>query len=88
MLLAAPAYLIRFAVRNFNANKHLATLNKHRAAAIQVAAQFVQGMNKENESAYVELIKLLFAPEETGFITRRDGAGADSNVEVPVIRQQ
>lgn len=87
IVLLAPVYLIRFSVRNFNANKHLATINLQRATSIKTFRGFVKPLDTVRESnqkeVYAEIVKLIFAPEESGFITRRDGAGSSESGSNP-----
>ncbi len=87
VVLVAPAYLIRFCVRNYNAYKHLATRNLQRANSIRATELFIQGANKDTLELYMKLANLLFSQDETGFITKRDGAGGgDAVVDIPFVK--
>lgn len=86
VLLLAPIYFVRFCIRNFNANKHLAATNLHRATSIRIFEAFIQRIDDSNREVYSEMARLMFQIDETGFITRKDGAGAtDGNIEIPII---
>lgn len=80
VILLAPAYLIRFCVRNYNAAKHLVVLNTHRAQIAGILdAYTAQVSGKDGElkkDILVVAAQLLFDPGESGYLTRRDGAGA------------
>jgi succinate dehydrogenase/fumarate reductase cytochrome b subunit len=88
VVLFAPVYLIRFCVRNYNAYKHLATRNLQRANSIRATELFIQGANKETLELYMKLTDHLFSQDESGFITKRDGAGGGDNViDLPFVKQ-
>ncbi len=87
VVLLAPVYLIRFCVRNYNANKHLSSTNLQRANSISVAELFTRGINSENKEAYIKLIELIFTQDETGYITKREGAGSnDTSIDLPIVK--
>lgn len=88
VLLLAPIYFIRFCVRNFNANKHLGATNLHRATSIRIFESFIQSINSDNKEVYSQMAKIVFELDETGFITRREGAGgSESTIEIPFLKK-
>ncbi len=87
LLLAAPAYAIRFCVRNYNASKHLAATNRHRAVVLRTLLAFLSRTeigDQVREQIVVEAARQVFATEESGYITRKDGAGSSEPIiELP-----
>jgi hypothetical protein len=90
--LLAPAYLIRFSVQNYKANKHLAVLNIHKATVTRVAKLFadqiavsIESLKRDELITRASIVdkaaSVVFDPGETGFITTKEGAGADSIFE-------
>lgn len=82
VVLVAPLYLVRFCARNFSANRHLATTNLQRAVSIRVFRPFVEELKGDaaeaQREAYTKITEIIFRQDETGFITRREGAGSPS----------
>lgn len=84
ILLLAPLYLVRFCARNFNASKHLSISTRHRAVSIRVFESFIKPLNADNKETYVEMVKLIFRADQTGYVTEKDGAGSiDTNINMP-----
>jgi len=84
--LLAPAYLIRFFVQNYKANKHLEVSNTHRATLASVIRPYTKlithtnpDFEKDLVNARSEIIEaaalVLFSQGETGFLTTKEGAG-------------
>ena len=79
------AQVLRFFTRNYNAEKHLQQTALHRANILKSVLGIYKNLNEE---AYAELRKkLLFAAglmsfhaTETGFISRKEGAGNTINL--------
>lgn len=80
LLLAIPAYVIRFEIRNYNAYRHLSTLNKHKAVSLKTLLAF-QSRPEINDETKMQITQtaaeICFEPGESGFITAKDGAGHD-----------
>ena len=85
--LLAPAYLIRFCVQNYRANKHLATMNSQKALAARSLLAYTSNLSTSDESLKLSnygvigdiqksVAAIIFDPGETGFITTKEGAGA------------
>ncbi len=83
VVLLAPAYLIRFSVRNYNASKHLSVINTHRAQVAGILNAYIAMVSGADGDRKKEILmiaaQLLFDPGESGYITRRDGAGTSDN---------
>lgn len=87
LLLLAPAYAIRFCVRNFNANKHMMVVNRQRAVIMKtlLALMAHPGItDPTREQSIVAAVNRVFAISESGYITLRDGAGKNGGDE-PVL---
>jgi hypothetical protein len=87
LLIAAPAYAIRFCVKNFNANKHQVTINRHRAVVLDTLLSFLsrpEVSDSVREQLIAEAAKQVFEPGESGYLNRRDTVGSnDSIIELP-----
>jgi hypothetical protein len=83
VVLVAPLYLVRFCTKNFNANRHLAATNLQRAVSIRVFRPFIEELKGETAEAQREVYKaiteIIFKQDETGFISRNEGAGSSSS---------
>lgn len=91
VVLIAPLYLVRFCARNFSANKHLATTNLQRAVSTRAFRPFIQQLTPESAGAqkevYMTMTGILFKQDESGFITRKEGAGSsDTSGDFPLSR--
>ncbi len=88
LLLAAPAYAIRFCVRNYNAAKHLAAVNRHKSIVLRTLLAFLDRQeitDPVREQIISEAARQVFSSDESGYLTRRDGAGSSESVlEFPV----
>lgn len=87
LILAAPAYSIRFSVRNYNANKHLATSNRHRAIIMQTLLALLareEVSEATREKIIVEATARVFDPGDNGYLTGKDSLnGGDSVINFP-----
>lgn len=87
LLIAAPAYAIRFCVKNFNANKHQVTINRHRAVVLDTLLAFFSRPDVSptlKDQLMAEAAKQVFEPGESGYLSRRDSVGTgDSIIEIP-----
>lgn len=77
-ILAIPAIVLSFSLRNYRVNKHLQTLNESRANALETAALFQAGVTSDEARNLVvaELVRAIFASGETGYL------GGDSDKTV------
>ncbi|HVW23267.1 MAG TPA: hypothetical protein VHB51_02175 [Candidatus Saccharimonadales bacterium] len=87
LLVAAPAYAIRFSTRNFNASKHQVTLNRDKEIILDTVIAFLSREEIEAETRQkiiVEAAKQVFDPGDSGYLSRRDTSGvSDSVFEFP-----
>jgi hypothetical protein len=87
LLVAAPAYAIRFSTRNFNAHKHQIVINRHRAVVLDTLLPLVGRQDisaPTREQLIIEATKHVFEPGESGFLSRRDSVGnSDPVFEIP-----
>lgn len=74
-------YLIQIATRNYNANKHLETINRQRATIVSFVNDFVNSVDGEEYKDYLltYAAKTVFDHGETGFISRNYGAGSNGD---------
>lgn len=89
--LLAPAYLIRFCVQNYKANRHLEVNNTHRATVAKIIRPYTKLINEENPNFEQDRIKsrnnlfeaaaiILFSQSETGYLTTKEGAGGSDDM--------
>jgi hypothetical protein len=87
LLVAAPAFAIRFSTRNFNAAKHQVTMYRHRQAVLDTVIGMLGRDGVEDstrQQAIIEAVKQVFDPGETGYLNRRDSVGSsDPVIELP-----
>ncbi len=87
--LLAPAYLVRFCVQNYKANKHIATINEQKVIIARSTQAYTSNLKREDESlklasftAIADIQKIagqvLFNPSETGYLTVKEGVGGDN----------
>ena len=71
---------LRFTTKNYNANKHLAVINKHRANVLKsVEAHRTTAVDSATKDAVLAAgVAAAFGQTETGFISTKEGAGGDS----------
>lgn len=71
-------YLIQIANKNYNANKHLQTINKQRASVLAFINTFVNSVDGDEYKDYLltYAAKTVFEHGESGFISRNYGAGS------------
>ncbi len=78
-------YIMQLCSRNYNANKHLETLNKQRATVLAFINTFVSSVDHDGYKDYLltYAARTVFDHGETGFITRNYGAGSteDNSME-------
>lgn len=88
--LLAPAYLIRFCVQNYRANKHMATMNLQKAIAARSLLAYTRNLSTSEENLKSQnnaiigdiqknVASIIFDPGETGFITTKEGAGSSDS---------
>lgn len=90
LILAAPAYAIRFSVRNYNANKHLSTANRHRSVIMQTLLALLardEISEAAKEKIITEAAARVFDPGESGYLTSKDSlSGGDNSIQMPSIK--
>jgi hypothetical protein len=61
-------------VKNYNANMHLYTLNKHRENSLKTFQSFVQASNdpKTKDAVLIQATKSIFESGDTGYISSKD----------------
>lgn len=80
VIIAVSLLALRFTTKNYNANKHLAVVNKHRANVLKsVEAHRTTAVDIATKDAILAAgVAAAFAQAETGFISTKEGAGTDS----------
>lgn len=89
--LLAPAYFVRFCVQNYKASMHLAIQNTHKATVSRTAGSFSKMIATDMPSLKESELKgrndvvqaaaqVVFAPNESGYITTKEGAGGSDNM--------
>ncbi len=75
-------YLVRIFQRNYNAFMHLAAVNRHKAQALKTLKAYLSDSSIGPE-ARIEILKEanrhVFDTNQTGFISRKDGAGSSES---------
>jgi len=71
LFIAVVSYLLAFAARNYRVNKHLEVANEERRNALDTYVLFAEALPNDDMRNLVtlELVRSLFAPAETGFIS-------------------
>lgn len=86
LIISIWIYLITFCFRQFSVNKHLATVNKHRANALNSYKLFVDTIGKEDAPARHELMlqvaKAIYEQTQTGHLSKQGDAGNSSIIEL------
>lgn len=88
LVLLVPVYAIRFCLKNYGANKHLAADALHKAKTLQTLQTYL-AITKDNASATgevaVTVAKLVFAPADSGFANLKiDGEKSDLTINAPI----
>ncbi len=81
VLILAPIYAIKFSIRNYSANKHLAVVNQHKAVVMKTLLAFADRQDISSEikgEIMTTAVKETFATPETGFVKEKEGI---SNIE-------
>lgn len=80
VVIAVSLLALRFTTKNYNANKHLAVVNKHRANVLKsVEAHRTTAVDNSTKDAVLAAgVAAAFSQTETGFISTKEGAGSDS----------
>lgn len=62
-------------VKNYNANMHLYTLNKHRENSLKTFQAFVESTNdpKTKDAVLIQATKAIFEAGDTGYVSSKDG---------------
>lgn len=87
LLLAVPVYAIRFCLKNYGSNKHLAADALHKAKTLQTLHAYLS-ISPDDEAARREIAvtvaQLVFTPTESGFIMQKgDYEGPHINIGTP-----
>lgn len=74
LLLSIAGFVLAFCVRNYRVNKHLETLNKRRYNALETFGLFQAGVSTDEARNIIvaELVRAVFAHEDTGYLTGND----------------
>jgi len=82
--IALCVYLLQIFSKNYNANKHLQTINKQRATILAFINEFVASVDGDPYKDYLltYAAKTVFDHGETGFISRNYGAGSDQESSI------
>jgi hypothetical protein len=70
-VLGIGLYVINFMVKGYRANQHLLVVNEHKANALKTFRLFqdaASGEGTTRDLITAELVKAVFAPDETGFL--------------------
>jgi hypothetical protein len=73
MILSILSIVLYFFIRNYNANTHLYTLNKHRANCLKVFKAFIEATEDTQirDGILMQTTKAIFEAGDTGFISSR-----------------
>jgi hypothetical protein len=87
LILIAPIYTIRFCLKNYGSNKHLAADALHKAKTLQTLSAYL-AVVKNDPQAIREIAssvaKLVFGPTDSGFIVSKGDFGTpDININTP-----
>lgn len=73
---------LRFAIKNYNAASHQRTVYKHKSVAIRTLEGYTANMEEAKRNEVRQLVGVeIFETPETGYISRKDGAGSS---EIPL----
>lgn len=69
---------LRFGTKNYNANKHLAVINRHRANVLSTIEAYRQSANNDDTKDIILKTGVItaFNTSETGYISTKEGAGS------------
>lgn len=79
---------LKFTIKNYNANKHLVVINKHRSNVLKsIEAHRTTAVDDMTKDAVLAAgVAAAFGHAETGFISTKEGAGSDSVDPVSYLR--
>ncbi len=80
LALVPLVYLIRVCVKNYDAFMHLAALNRHKVKSLQTLKSYLEDgriSDVARQEILIEAAKHVFDPGETGFISKKEGAGGE-----------
>ena len=77
-VIAALFLAVRFTTKNYNANKHIAVINKHRANVLSTIEAFRQAAYSEatKDAILAGGVAAAFGQSESGYISTKEGAGS------------
>lgn len=80
VIIGVTLLALRFTTKNYNANMHLAVVNKHRANVLKsVEAHRTTAVDGATKDAVLAAgVAAAFSQAETGFISTKEGAGSDT----------
>jgi hypothetical protein len=77
-------YLITFSLKQYNVQKHLYTLNKHRQNTLDSYKLFIDSLDQNDgtvrNALMMEVAKAIYEAGQTGYISQKDGADGSSSI--------
>jgi hypothetical protein len=90
LVLLVPVYAIRFCLKNYGSNKHLAADALHKAKTLQTLPTFLaipRGDDAAIRDITTSVSQLVFTPAQSGFIAQKgDYEGSDITINTPQIK--
>lgn len=84
IIIAIQIFLISFSFRQFNINKHIATINKHRQNALDSYKLFDQTISKEDKLSHnnlmLQVAKAIYEQTSSGYISDKSNRGVNSGI--------
>jgi len=80
VVLSSAIYFTRICSKNYNAQKHLQTINEHRVNVLGSLPSFIDSVNGDNKDLMITIgAKTAFEAGETGLISTKEGAGTSND---------
>lgn len=88
VILGISLLVLRFTTRNYNANMHLAVVNKHRSNVLKsIEAHRTTAVENATKDAVLSAgVATAFSQSETGYISTKEGAGSDTSDPAGYLR--
>lgn len=88
--LIGGAYFISIINRNYSTNKHLETVNRHRASIFAILDEMVNAQEDNANKQFLLMYgaKVIFDTGETGYLSRNYGAGSDEDNSVTLLLER
>ena len=84
IIIAIQIYLISFSFRQFNINKHIATINNHRQNALDSYKLFDQTISKEDKLSHnnlmLQVAKAIYEQTSSGYLSDKSNRGVNSGI--------